>query len=145
MMRKAWKTLPLLCLVCALSGCATSKPTSFSTTTEPGWATVEIRDNVDYTHAWNTVFGILSHDFDFSTVLKDDGYIQTCWLYTWSGLYQENYRVRVTAKFSPDRKTLQIKSEAWALFGKVWVIGTDSRLMTTLKTDLMGTVGRTAR
>jgi hypothetical protein len=43
------------------------------------------------------------------------------------------------------QKTLQVRSEAWALDGRTWLIGTDSRLMSTLKTDLMGTVGRTTR
>lgn len=144
-MRRAARFLLLLCAAFMISGCVTSKPTSFSHTTAPGWATVEIRDGVDFDHAWDTIFGILSHDFDFSTVLKEDGYIQTDWLYTWSGVYQQNYRVRVTVQFSTNRKSIRVKSEAWALNGSVWVIGTDSRLMTTLKTDLMGTVGRTAR
>ena len=137
--------LPIVCLAFALNGCSTSKPASFSHTTAPGWATVEIRDGVDYDRAWDTVFSILAREFDFSTVFKDDGYIQTGWLYTWSGVYQENYRVRVTVKFPQDRKSVQVRSEAWALDGRAWVIGTDSRLMTTLKTDLMGTVGRTTR
>lgn len=137
--------LTILCLALMLNGCATSRPSSFSHATAPGWATVEIRDGVTYDRAWDTVFGILAREFDFNKVLKDDGYIQTEWLYTWSGLYQQNYRVRVTTKFSPDRKSLQVRSEAWMLDGNTWVIGTDSRLMTTLKTDLMGTVGRTTR
>ncbi len=134
-----------LCLALLLSGCSTPKPASFSHTTAPGWASVEIREGVDYNRAWDTVFNILSREFDMVTVMKDDGYIQTGWLYTWSGVYQDNYRVRVTAKFTSDRKTLQVRSEAWALDGRTWLIGTDSRLMSTLKTDLMGTVGRTTR
>jgi hypothetical protein len=77
--------------------------------------------------------------------MKDDGYIQTGWLHTWSGMYQEDYRVRVTVKFAADRKTLRVRSEAWMLNGRNWLIGTDARLMSTLKTDLMGTIGRTTR
>jgi hypothetical protein len=144
-MKRAGGLLSFLCLTFALSGCSTPRPVSFMHTTAPGWANVEIRDGVDYNRAWNTVFSILSRDFDMVTVLKDDGYIQTGWLYTWSGVYQDNYRVRVTAKFSTDRKTLQIRTEAWALDGRIWLTGTDARLMATLKTDLMGTVGRTTR
>ncbi len=135
----------LLCVAFALSGCATPRPASFTHTTSPGWASVEIRDGVDYDRAWAMVFDILSREFDMVTVLKEEGYIQTGWLFTWSGVYQDNYRVRVTVKFTSDRKSVQIRSEAWALDGSAWLIGTDSRLMTTLKTDLMGTVGRTTR
>lgn len=144
-MNKAVGILTFACLAFALNGCSTPRPASFSHATAPGWASIEVREGVGYDRAWDMVFGILSREFDLITVLKDDGYIQTGWLYTWSGVYQDNYKVRVTAKFSPDRKTLQVRSEAWALNGRSWVIGTDSRLMTTLKTDLMGTVGRTTR
>ena len=136
---------PVLCLAGLLCGCATSVPTSFSRTTEKGWTSIEIRDGVSYDHAWQTVFGVLSHDFDLATVLRDEGYIQTGWLNTWSGTYLAHYKVRATVKFAPDRKSLQVRSEAWSFDGETWVVGTDARLMSTLKTDLMGTVGRTTR
>jgi hypothetical protein len=131
----------------AVVGCATTRPPSFSnaTVTTAGWATIEIRDGVGYDRAWDTVFSILAGDFDIEKALKDDGYLQTGWLYTWSGRYQANYKVRVTAKFTSDRKKLQVRCEAWALSGRTWLVGTDTRLMSTLKTDLMGTVGRTTR
>jgi hypothetical protein len=145
-MNKTARIIILLCLAAGLSGCvAPGRPSSFQHTTASGWASIEIRDGVEYDRAWDLVFGILSREFDFNTVLKADGYIQTAWMYTWSGLYQENYKVRVTVKFSPDRKLLQVRSEAWALAGKAWIVGTDSQLMTTMKTDLMGTVGRITR
>ena len=136
------------------TGCATIKPPrSFSKVTAPGWASIEIREEVDYDHAWKTVVGILVRDFDLQFVSKDDGYLRTDWLYSWSGVYQPNYRVRVIAKFADDRKTLGVKSEAQALVtdpmsGRptgTWVMGVDSRLMSTIKTDLMGTIGRTTR
>ena len=142
---KKFSLLALALLLLVQTACSTTRPASFSRTTAPGWATVEIRDGVDFDRAWDMVFTILAREFDLATAFKDDGYIQTGWLYTWSGKYQENYKVRVTVKFSQDRKTLQVRSEAWALNGQAWIIGTDSRLMTTLKTDLMGTVGRTTR
>ena len=136
----------LLILLLGVCGCATQRvPRSFSQVLSPGWATIEIRDGVDYDHAWKTTLGILVRDFDLEFVSKDDGYIRTAWTYTWSGTYQQNYRVRVTAKFSDDRKSLDIKSEAHALQGMVWLLGVDSRQLATLKTDLMGTIGRTTR
>lgn len=137
--------LPAILLAAALGGCASPWPTSFQPETVPGWATIEIRDGVGYERAWNTVFEILAREFDFATVLRDEGYIQTDWLHTWSGVYQQDYKVRVTVKFAGDRKSLQVRSEAWVLEDAVWRTGVDSRLTGTLKTDLMGTVGRTTR
>jgi hypothetical protein len=53
--------------------------------------------------------------------------------------------VRITIKFSDDRKKLDVKSEALLTQGARGVIGVDTRLASTLKTDLMGTIGRTTR
>ena len=132
-------------LLCAC-GCATQRPPpSFSQLVAPGWTTIEIRQGVDYDRAWKTALGILVREFDLEFTSKDDGYIRTAWLYTWSGIHRQNYRVRVTARFSDDRRSLGIKSEAQALRKDTWLIGIDSRLLSTLKTDLMGTIGRTTR
>jgi len=144
-MRKIHSLLLLPCLIVLLNGCATPWPESFSYTMKPGWTSIEIREGVSYDKAWSTVFNILSRDFDMSAVLKDEGYMQTAWLNTWSGMYQENYKVRITIRFAHDRKSMQMRTEAWTLVEGKWYIGTDSRLTTTLKTDLMGTVGRTTR
>lgn len=140
-----WLAFLLMFLLCAC-GCATQRiPRSFSQVSAPGWVTIEIRDGVEYDRAWKTTLGILVREFDIEFVSKDDGYIRTSWTYTWSGVYQQNYRVRVTAKFSDDRKSVDIKSEAQALQGNIWLLGVDSRQLSTLKTDLMGTIGRTTR
>jgi hypothetical protein len=104
-----------------------------------------VRDGVDFDRAWKTTLGILVREFDIEFVSKDDGYIRTSWTHTWSGVYQQNYRVRATAKFSDDRKSVDIKSEAQALQGSIWLLGVDSRQLSTLKTDIMGTIGRTTR
>ena len=143
-MKTRW-CFQMLGLMLVLSGCSTARPTSFSNTTETGWTSIEVRDGVTYDHAWEMVFGLLARDFDMPTALKDVGYVQTGWLHTWSGVYQANYKVRATVKFASDKKSLQVRSEAWLFDGDTWITGTDSRLMSTLKTDLMGTVGRTTR
>ena len=140
------KALPVLAVAMLLSGCATPKsPPTFTTINGPGWTTIEIREGVTFEKAWNTVIGILVRDFDLAVVLRDEGYVRTDWLYSWSGLYQPNYRVRVTLKFSDDRKRVEIKPEAQLLQDRQWVLGVDTRLVSTLKTDLMGTIGRTTR
>ncbi len=128
-----------------VSGCATTAPRSFSRTRAPSWATIEVRDTLEYDRAWDTVIELLVTNFDLASVLREDGYVRTDWLYTWSGAYSSHYRVRVAVKFSPDRRELRFRPEAQFLAGKNWRIGTDARLVSTIKTDLMGTVGRTTR
>ena len=142
-MKQALLVLATALLLC---GCATPKtPPSFSTINGPGWTTIEIREGVAFEKAWNTVIGILIRDFDLVVALRDEGYVRTDWLYSWSGKYQQTYRVRVTLKFSDDRKRIDLKPEAQSMQDGLWVLGVDTRLVSTLKTDLMGTIGRTTR
>ena len=127
-----------------VAGCAS--PGSFIRTLEPTWATIELRENLDYETAWNTVVDRLVKKFDLNQLSKPDGYIRTNWLYTWTGTVTENYRVRVTCKFSSDRRSVEIKSEAeYNKPYQGWVKGYDTRLLTTIKADIMGKIGRTTR
>ncbi len=135
----------LVASLVAIAGCATTAPRSFSRTQTPSWSTIEIRKGLDYDQAWDTVLDIIIKNFALDIVMREEGYIRTGWLYTWSGAYLSHYRVRVSLKFSPDRKKLQVRPEAQFLAGKNWSVGTDTRLVSTIKTDLMGTIGRTTR
>jgi hypothetical protein len=125
-------------------GCA-SKPKSFVRTMEPTWASIEVRAELPYEKAWATVVDILVKRFDLEVMSKEDGYLRTNWLYTWTGELQENYRVRVTAKFSPDHTKVEVKSEAEYGGSGQWVMGYDTRLLQTIKGDVMGSIGRTTR
>ena len=110
------------------------------------WVTFELRDGLDFNRAWNNMFDILINQFDIETISKEDGYIRTAWLYSYGESYENDYyRVRVTVRFTPDRRSLKYKTEAGAKIKGVWHLGMDSRLVSTLKTDLMGTIGRTTR
>jgi len=120
-------------------------PDQFTTTMSQGWSTIELRDDVEFERAWKTVYRILVRDFDIEFASKEEGYLRTGWLYSWSGVYQDNYKVRVTCKFSDDKKRLEIKPQAMALINTVWEDGVDTRLVSTLKSDMMGTIGRTTR
>ncbi len=126
-----------------LTGCVA--PPTFVKTMEPAWASVELRTDVEYEKAWNAVVDTLVKKFDLQLISKEDGYARTAWLYTWTGQVRENYRVRVTVKFSPDRTKCELKSEAEYGGAGYWVMGYDSRLLSTIKTDVMGTIGRTTR
>ena len=126
-----------------LAGCAT--PKTFVKTLEPTWASVELRSDTPYEKAWDTIVDIMVKRFDLEILSKDDGYLRTGWLYTWTGKVMENYRVRVTLKFSPDHTKVEVKSEAEFGGQGAWVTGYDTRLLETLKSDIMGSIGRTTR
>lgn len=145
------RLLPASLLILAvgflLAGCASGgrAPKSFTKTQGQSWSTIEVRSDTDYNRAWDTVLEILVKSFEIDQAIRDEGYIRTGWLYTWSGEYLAKYRVRITVKFSPDRTRLQFLPEAQFQAGENWILGTDTRLVSTIKTDLMGTVGRTTR
>jgi hypothetical protein len=121
------------------------QPKSFLHGQPSQWQVMELRADVDFQHAWDAVFDILINDFDLAMADKENGYIRTDWLYSYGGKYNFQYRVRVTIRIAPDKRILRLKTEAQLKDGENWIVGVDSRLLTTLKTDLMGTVGRTTR
>lgn len=135
----------LIAIASVLCGCAA--PTSFVQVMEPSWTSVELRENLPYESAWNEVLDVLAKRFEMEMISKDGGYLRTSWNYTWwqKGKLTEKYRVRAIVKFSPDREVLDIRTEAHFLKSGQWIIGTDTRLLQTVKTDIMGVVGRTTR
>lgn len=144
--KRAWAFRTLSAAVLAgglgLAGCM---PENFIQTTEAGWCSVEI-GNLSYDDAWNRCVDVVARKFDLDAPLsKDSGYLRTCWMYNWTGAPTPTYRVRATLKFSPDRKTVDIKTEAECASGGRWVAGTDTRLTETMKSDIMGVVSRTTR
>ncbi|MCI0585309.1 MAG: hypothetical protein L0323_00550 [Planctomycetes bacterium] len=127
-----------------LLGCA-SPPKTFVRTMEPSWTQIEIQKDLPYDRAWNGVVDILAKKFDLEMVDKQNGYARTGWLYTWTGQMREDYRVRAIVKFNQDRGVCELKSEAHYGGPNSWTLGTDDLLLTTLKTDVMGVVGRVTR
>lgn len=130
-------------MILAAAGCVA--PKTFVKTMEPNWASVELRKDLPFEKAWASVVDTLVKRFDMEVLSKQDGYIRTTWLYTWTGRVMENYRVRVTVKFNPDQSICEIKSEAEYGGPGNWIMGYDSRLLQTIKTDVMGAIGRTTR
>ena len=131
----------------ALMSCA-STPTSF-TRGETEWSVVELHGDIEYDQAWEEVADVLARRFDIEMVEKETGYIRTSWIYTWwkDGVRTENYRVRAMIKFTPGKEAVALKTDAQYLDQARggWLTGADSLLLDTLKTDIMGTVGRTTR
>lgn len=120
-------------------------PVTFVRTLEPSWASIEIVEHMEYEKVWSSVVDLLARKFDLEVLSKENGYLRTNWLYSWTGELREDYRVRVTIKFSQDRSKVDVKSEANYRTRTGWVIGSDTALLQTLKTDIMGTVGRVTR
>lgn len=123
----------------------TKRPGSFVKTMEPGWVTIEVREDISYDKAWAGVVDLIVRKFEAEILSKENGYLRTTWLYTWMGELREDYRVRVTVKFAPDRIKVDIKSEANYLREGNWIIGSDTAVLQTLKADIMGIVGRVTR
>jgi len=145
------KSLACAFALLACIGCRTSPPNSFVQGTEPGWAVLEVRDELEFDEAWAEVTDVLAKQFELEMISKEGGYLRSAWIYTWwkSGRVTEGYRVRAMVKFSPDHVKINIKTEAqWRSRGDSemhWLVGMDTRLLQTLKTDIGGVVGRTAR
>lgn len=132
-------------LVLAPLGGSAGQPKSFVKEMASPWQVFELRADIDFPHAWDDVFALLVNDFDIAVALKEDGYVRTDWNYYYGGNYNFQYRVRVTVLFTPDRKTMKTRVDAQFKDGDNWILGVDSRLLATLKTDIMGTIGRTTR
>lgn len=80
-------------------------------------------------------------------ISKEGSYARTGWTYTWNtkNKYTENYRNRVLIKFSTDKTQVEIKTEAQYGHEGKWKNGFDSRLLETIKQDIMGVAGRITR
>lgn len=140
--------MSVLCLLAISLGCARgAKIKTFIQTMEPSWISIELRDDMTEEKAWNSILDTLIKRFDIEVMEKENGYIRTVWLYHWTGVTTQNYRVRAIVKFKKGEKKVNVKTEAEYDIGKKgeWVAGYDERLVETLKTDMMGSVGRTTR
>jgi len=131
-----------------LTACA---PKTFVQTMEPGWSTIELRDGLEFDDAWKQTVDLLAEKFDLEVISQDGGYVRSGWIHSWTGRMTDYYKVRAIVKFSPERDKVALKSDAqyygkgFLGIGEGWQMGTDERLTQTVKTDLMGKVGRTTR
>jgi hypothetical protein len=121
-------------------------PSTFVRSTDGGtWSAILIRDDLSYDQAFNEVLDVMAKQFEMDMISKDGGYGRTQWSYTWNlnGTYTQKYRTRVIFKFSGDRKKVDIKTEAEFGGEPLWIKGYDTRLLSTIKQDVMGVVSRT--
>ncbi len=138
----------LFCFLLLL-GCAGQKPSSFVQTAEPGWKVIVLRDKFqrDYDLAYKAAADVLASNYDLEIMNKEIGYLRTGWMHTAVRSEQmfENYRTRVTLKFSVDKTKLRIKAEAHWIRGAGWLRGYDQTILDQVYNDLQGTLGRVVR
>ena len=143
-----WRSAMVLVVAVVVAGCA---PTTFIRTMEASWNTVEVRKDLTGDQAWDAVVDLTARRFDIEVLSKQDGYLRSGWLYSWTGKINEFYKVRTIIKFSPSKDKVEVKSEAHYYspgimgIGQGWQMGTDERLTSTMRSDIMGKVGRTTR
>ena len=142
---RAMGRLGCVTILLALSACGATRPNSFSQTIGPGWTSIEVREDVGRDRAWTTVFGLLARSFDIEFSDRQDGYLRTAWSWAWGGMNTQTYRVRVTTLLLDDGRKLDLRTEAQFLSQGIWISGTDTSLLQSLKSDIMGTIGRTTR
>ena len=128
------RTLLFAMILPIFAGCM-SVPT-FVQSVNPAWTTIEVRTDVPYDASWDRVVDYLIKRYDMELLSRPDGYLRTHWLYTWTGEFDKNYRVKVAVKFAPDRKALEIKTEAESGGEGNWTPGYDTRLRDTIGNDL---------
>ena len=126
-------------------------PATFVRTMDSTWNSIEVRENLTSEDAWNSVVDLIAKKFDIEVLSKEDGYLRTGWYHAWTGDLNDDYKVRSVIKFTNNKRLVEVKTEAqyysagFMGIGKGWKMGTDERLTTTLRTDIMGTIGRVAR
>jgi len=76
---------------------------------------------------------------------KQSGYIRTGWIYTIGGVTRQYYRGRIHVKFSANRRSLDMKTEAQYLEMGNWIPGYDSLLLEDAYSEILGKLGRTSR
>jgi len=144
-MKRMLSFFAVLGIVVLFQSCA-SMPRTFIRATDGGtWSSIFIREDLTFDKAFNEVLDVCAKRFEMDMISKDGGYGRTNWIYTWNekGVYTDKYRTRVIFKFSADRSKVDVKTEAEYGGEPRWIKGFDTRLLQTMKQDIMGVVGRT--
>ena len=144
-MKKIFFLVSIIAIFGSLQSCGVM-PNSFVKSAQGGaWSSTVIREDLSYDKAFNEALDVIARRFEMDMISKEGGYGRTNWIYTWNdkGKYTEKYRTRVIFKFSGDRTKIDIKTEAEFGGNPNWVKGWDTRLLETIKQDIMGAVGRT--
>ena len=129
---------------CSIFTKSKKSPVGFIQTNEVGWSTIQIRQGLNFDKAFDEVLDVVAKRFEMDVISKEGAYARSQWSYRW-GVTENStsYRTRVIFKFSPDKTKVDVKTEAEWNVGNTWQMGYDTRLLETIKQDIMGVAGRT--
>ena len=131
------KVLLLLIACVTLTSCGVQ---TFVKSSENTWSTIQLRENISADKVWQKAVDVLSEKYEIAFIDNDARYIRTGWISGFDGNKQW-YVARATIKLSNDGKQIRIKSEAKSKL----LVGYDAKLLSTLKTDIGGVLGRVTR
>ena len=140
-------------VMCLSTGCTTTPPPTFvqiNDTTRTGWKTIEMREGLTPEAAWQILVDTIAMKYDIETMDKDAGYLRSSWAFV-TGRdrgtgHPFTYARRLTANFSEDQKSLQLKTEAYyEVGGFPTQYGLDSAFNEDVFTEISGKLGRAGR
>ena len=131
------------CSISSLTKKNKQTPIGFIQTNEVGWSTIQLREELKFDKAFDEILDVVAKRFEMDVISKEGAYARSQWSYRWGVTEGTSYRTRAIFKFSPDKTKVDIKTEAEWNVGNTWLVGYDTRLLETIKQDIMGVAGRT--
>lgn len=108
--------LPILIAIVSVVGFNGCQPVLNDDTNN--WITYEVRDGLSYNEAWMVVVdAVLTNEYQFETLSKDDGYIKTEWKHEVVESQGVEVRTRVSIKFTYGRRTVRMKVDEEYIVG----------------------------
>ncbi len=141
---KSWMITAASIVLMASVACK-KPPTYFIKGDSSEWKIVDLKEDYDPKHKWQTVVDIVATKLDIETLDETSGYIRTGWKVGY-GLRRDEkgwdvYKVRATMKFEPGFKRIRVRTEA--IYNNLE--GMDSHLLNDIYQDIQGRLGRTVK
>lgn len=125
------------------TGCGSGAPDSFMQTSTARWEFMNIRPDLNYDDAWERVIYIVSKRFEPEMISKENGYIRSEFgpSFVSTDAANDKYQIRITAKFTPDKRRLDFKIESRIFDGKLWNNGSDMRVAAIIRGEFRNAIG----
>lgn len=136
-MKKIISIFIFMITVTGIQSCGTGAPDSFMEMTRQYWESITVNPKLTYDDAWQRVIYIITKKFELEMISKEDGYARSMYgpSYFSDAITNNRYKVRIVAKFTPDKKKLEFKIESQVFDGKIWINGSDTRVAANMKRD----------
>lgn len=142
-MKNIFNFLLILLFVLVGPGCGGGTPESFMQMNRQYWESLDINPSIKYEDAWQRVIYIITKKFELEMISKEDGYVRSSYgqSYFTEDLQNDKYQIRIVAKFTPDKKSLDYKIESRLWDGKIWKNGSDVRVAANMQKDFENSLG----